>query len=145
MPIQNAILFTKNLSTAKNIQLLLLLVSVSLSLKNKYYIAAWNYYSSMIAAKHLCLLIFLLISILAVLDVWSHSNFLLLVLLLSGDVVTNPGPKGVSKDSFSICHWNPNSITTHNYTRILLLKAYMQFTVHKYVFDIICLSETYLD
>ena len=53
----------------------------------------------------------------------------------------NPGPTLISKDSYSICHWVLNSITAHNYTKILLLKAYA--AVCK--FDIICLSETYLD
>ena len=42
---------------------------------------------------------------------------------------------------FHFCHWNLNSISSHNYVKISLLKAYI--TVHK--FDIICLSETYLD
>ena len=41
----------------------------------------------------------------------------------------------------SICHWNPNSISVHDYIGLLLLlKAYI--LVHK--FYIICLSETYL-
>ena len=26
----------------------------------------------------------------------------------------NPGPRLISKESFSICHWNLNSITAHN-------------------------------
>ena len=42
---------------------------------------------------------------------------------------------------FSICHWNLNSIDTHNFAKVVLLKAYN--SIHK--FDIICLSETYLD
>ena len=63
------------------------------------------------------------------------------MLLLTGDVEMNLGPKLISKESFSICHWNLHSITAHNYTKILLLKAYILV----YKFDIICLSETYLD
>ena len=43
--------------------------------------------------------------------------------------------------SFSICHWNLSSISAHNYTKISLLTAYV--LVHN--FDIICLSETYLN
>ena len=41
----------------------------------------------------------------------------------------------------SLCHRNLNSISAHNYAKLSLLKAYLLF--HK--FDIICLSETYLN
>ena len=37
-----------------------------------------------------------------VLHLWSRSKFLLSMLLLSGDVEMNPGPKSNSKESFSI-------------------------------------------
>ena len=37
----------------------------------------------------------------------------------------NLGPKPLSKKSFSICHWNFNSITAHNYTKTILLKVYI--------------------
>ena len=40
-----------------------------------------------------------------------------------------------------ICHWNLNSICAHNFAKLSLLRAYV--SVHK--FDVICLSETYLD
>ena len=53
----------------------------------------------------------------------------------------NPGPKPISGQSFSICQWNLNSISAHNYTKISLLTAYV--LVHN--FGIICLSETYLN
>ena len=43
--------------------------------------------------------------------------------------------------TLSVCHWNLNSICAHNFTKLSLLRAYV--SVHK--FDIICLSETYLD
>ena len=62
-------------------------------------------------------------------------------ILLSGDIETNPGPKPIAGQSFSICHWNLNSISAHNFTKISLLTAYV--LVHN--FDIICLSETYLN
>ena len=42
---------------------------------------------------------------------------------------------------FEICHWNLNSLLTYNYNKLFLLRAYI--AVHK--FDVICLSETYLD
>ena len=56
-------------------------------------------------------------------------------------VEINPGPKCTPKASLSICHWNLNSISAHNYAKLSLLRAYLVF--HK--FDIICLSENYLN
>ena len=53
----------------------------------------------------------------------------------------NPGPKLISKESFSICQWNFKTVTAQKYTKILLLKSYI--AVHK--FDIICFSETYIE
>ena len=53
----------------------------------------------------------------------------------------NPGPKFSSYDRFSICHWNLNSISVHNFIKISLLRAY----VSTHNFDILCLAETYLD
>ena len=61
--------------------------------------------------------------------------------MLSGDVEINPGPLSNCKEYFSICLWNLNSISVHGYSKLFLLKAYI--ILHK--FDIICLSETYLD
>ena len=63
------------------------------------------------------------------------------LILLSSDIETNPGPKPISGQSFSICHWNLNGISAHNYTKISLLTAY----VLVYNFYIIYLSETYLN
>ena len=62
------------------------------------------------------------------------------LLELSGDIEFNTGPKPDSSQSFSICSWNPNSMSAHNYSKISLLTAYI--SIHD--FDIICLSETYL-
>ena len=67
--------------------------------------------------------------------------FLSILIMLCGDVEINPGPKTISQQGFSICHWNLNSIIANNFAKIFLLKAYV--SIHK--FDIICLSETYLD
>ena len=118
-------------SISNIIQIILILVSVFLSLKYKY----------CIIGRHFFLYIFILISILVVLHLWSHSNFLLSIRLLSGDAEMNPESKLISKESFLICHRNLNSITAHNYTKRLLLKTYIAV----YNFNIICLSETYLD
>ena len=45
------------------------------------------------------------------------------------------------QNTFSICHWNLNSITIHNFSKLTQLKAYISTYKH----DFICLSETYLD
>ena len=60
---------------------------------------------------------------------------------LSGDIELNPGPKPSSFKCFSICHWNLNSITSHDFLKVKLLTAYN--VMHK--FDIICISESYLN
>ena len=61
---------------------------------------------------------------------------------MSGDVEVNPGPKRNScqNQSFSICHWNLNSLIAHSFAKISLLTAYL--SVNK--FDILCLLETFL-
>ena len=53
----------------------------------------------------------------------------------------NPGPNPNPCHSFSICHWILNSLTAHNYLQVSLLRAYV--VIKK--FDVVCLSETYLD
>ena len=63
------------------------------------------------------------------------------LLMLCGDIELNPGPRPYSGQGFSICHWNLNSIAAHNFSKISLLRAYN--AIHNY--DIICLSETYLN
>ena len=68
-----------------------------------------------------------------IIKTWLATWFYSLLLLLSGDAELNPGPKRNYSCAFSICHWNLNSISAHNYVKVFLL------------FDIICISETYLD
>ena len=65
----------------------------------------------------------------------------IVLITLSGDVEINPEPKRKTAQTLSICHWNLSSIYAHNFAKLSLLRAYV--SVHK--FDIICLSETYLD
>ena len=60
---------------------------------------------------------------------------------LSGGIEINPGPKPSSFKCFSICHWNLNSITSHEFLKVKLLTAYN--VMRK--FDIICISESYLN
>ena len=64
-----------------------------------------------------------------------------LLLMLSGDVEINPGPLSNCKEYFSICYWNLNYISAHDYSKLILLKGYIML----HIFDIICLSQTYLD
>ena len=63
------------------------------------------------------------------------------MILLSGDVEINLGPRHRTDETFSICHWNLNSLLAYNYNKFFLLRVYI--AVHKS--DVICLSETYLD
>ena len=76
----------------------------------------------------------------AVIKTWLAAWFYSL-LLLGGDVELNPGPEHSSSNAFYIGHWILNSISAHNYVKVFLFKAYI--AIHK--FDIICISETYLD
>ena len=39
-------------------------------------------------------------------------------LMLCGDIESNPGPRSNSGQSFSISHWNLNSIAAQNFTKI---------------------------
>ena len=67
--------------------------------------------------------------------------FICSLLLLHGDIESNPGPRNSKNHLPSFCHWNLNSFPAHNFSKMLLLKAYN--AIYKY--DFICLSETYLD
>ena len=67
--------------------------------------------------------------------------FIFALLLCHGDVEINPGPKKLKKNSLSVCHWNLNSLSSHNFSKLTQLKAYISIYKH----DFICLSETYLD
>ena len=63
---------------------------------------------------------------------------LVILLVLSGDIETNPGPDPGYSNSFSFCHWNLNSIASHDFIKMQAYNA-----IHR--FDVICLLETYLD
>ena len=76
-----------------------------------------------------------------VLNFQSHLYFYSRLTELSGDVEKNPGPNSNPDESFSICHWHHDSIAAHSFSKIQSLIAYN--CIHH--FDIICLSETYLN
>ena len=63
--------------------------------------------------------------------------FVRLLLLRAGDIETNPGPK----KSIKFCHWNLNGLAAHGFVKIPLIEAF----INTHNFDIICLSETFLD
>ena len=61
------------------------------------------------------------ITLICVCHFWLDNIFL----KLCDDVEKNPGPKPSSNQSFSICHWNLNSISAHNYIKLSFLRAYL--------------------
>ena len=62
--------------------------------------------------------------------------YIFLFFTLHRDIEPNPGPKY----SLSICHWNLNSLSIHNFSKLAQIKAYISMYKH----DFICFSETYL-
>ena len=83
------------------------------------------------------LIIFLILIVMFIQFIWVHA----LLIRQTGNIEMNPGAKPNPCHSFSICHWNLNSPTAHNYVNVSLLWAYV--AIRK--FDLVCLSETYLD
>ena len=67
--------------------------------------------------------------------------YIFALLQCHGDIELNPGPKKLRNKSLAVCHWNLNSLTAHNYSKLTQLKAYTSMCKH----DFICFSETYLD
>ena len=63
-------------------------------------------------------------------------SYFALMLLQHGHIELNSGPK-----YFSICHWNLNRLTAHNYLKVSQQQAFN--LVHK--FDNLCILETHFD
>ena len=55
-----------------------------------------------------------------------------ILVLLSGDIETNPGPDRGYLSSFYFCHGNLKSITAHKFVKITLLQAYKACLVSIY-------------
>ena len=53
--------------------------------------------------------------------------FIFALLLCHGDIIINPDSKKFKKNSLSVCHWNLNSLSAHNFSRLTQLKAYIQY------------------
>ena len=55
----------------------------------------------------------------------NYLTLTLLLLFMSGDIELNPGAnKTNSSCKFSICHWNLNCLTAHNFEKVGLLEAF---------------------
>ena len=99
-----------------------------------------NSHSIRITGSFICFLLIcilhkcLYISLLTLLYIFSF-------LLCNGDIESDPGPQKSKQNSLSICHWNRNSLSAHNFAKLMQLKAYNSIYKH----DFICLSETCLD
>ena len=63
------------------------------------------------------------------------------LILLCGNIEEEPRPTTKPNDNLSVCHWNVNSIPSHNFQKIAILESFV--AMHK--FDIICISETFLN
>ena len=61
------------------------------------------------------------------------------LILLSGDIEVNPGPKRSANIKF--CHWNLNGLAAHDFIKVPLIEAFITTSN----FDIVCLSEAFLD
>ena len=63
------------------------------------------------------------------------------LILLYGNTEENLQPKTEWNDNLSVCHWNVNSFPFHNFQKITVIDSFVP--MHK--FDIICISETFLN
>ena len=62
------------------------------------------------------------------------------ILLIQDKVITsNLDPNSNFRHNLSTCHWNLNNVSTQNFPKLVLLKAYNSS------YAIICLSDTYLN
>ena len=57
------------------------------------------------------------------------------------DIELNAGLKHKQDQSLSICHWNLNIITAHNFQKLQLLQRY----ISRNKVDILCLCKTFLN
>ena len=75
-------------------------------------------------------------------------SFFEMLLLLSSDIETQPGPQqtvssspGFCNSFFSFCNWNLNTLSKDNFNRVSLLEAHNSI----FIYDIISLCETSLN
>ena len=67
------------------------------------------------------------------------TTFSKILLVNSGDIEMNPGPRKSSPIKF--CHCKLNGLAAHDFIKVPLIEAF----VSTHNFDILCLSETFLD
>ena len=98
-----------------------------------------NTFHTKIKAIHWSVLItfLILIVIMLIQFIWVHA----LLIRQSGGIEMNPGPAPNPCHNFSIRHWNLNSPAAQNYLKLSSLRAYVSMKK----FDVVYLSETYLD
>ena len=53
-----------------------------------------------------------------------------LLLKCHGDIELNPGPQKFKAKSVLVCHWNLNSLSDHNFSKLTQLKAYISMYKH---------------
>ena len=58
--------------------------------------------------------------------------YLQTILILSGDIETNPGPTIDNNQYLTICHWNLNSITTDKFIKFLFLEMWGGWMLSSY-------------
>ena len=66
--------------------------------------------------------------------------YIFLLLRSHGDIELNLGPNKSKENNLSICNWNLDRITAHNFLKLSQLKVYISTYKH----DFIYLLETYL-
>ena len=65
-------------------------------------------------------------------DYFHNLPFVALLLLRSGDVETNPGPKKSSVIKF--CHWNLNGPAANDVLKVTLIEAFI--TTHSFLYHL---------
>ena len=83
------------------------------TLLNSFHTKIKNIYWSLLIT------LLILIVIIFIKFIWVHA----LPIRQSGDIEMNLGPKPNPCHSFSICHWNLNSLAAHNHLKVSLLRA----------------------
>ena len=105
-----------------------------------FLIVYYSYFSNEVNSSHfLSVMLYYVINgaIIIILAFLCIFNFL----LSHGDIESNPVPKRLKPNHLSICHWNLNSISAHNFSKIVQLKAYNSLDKHEFIF----LSEKHID
>ena len=90
-------------------QVILLLLTILICMSKDNYIQS---------IKRLCISFIIVISTHSILPLWFYS----ILITLSGNVETNSGPKRNYTKTFSFCHWNLSSISSHDYVKIFYSK-----------------------